>query len=427
MQIADEDPPFYGQAQDAPRWRAYSNASMWCGFLAIVLGISVLAGWASGIEFLKTVVPGFSSMKPNTAVFFIALGVALTARAYASEMVSSQQQLPNTIASWCSALVIVLSACTLLEYGAGLSLGIDQLLFRESSPTLYPGRMAPATALAFLALSLSLVSSASANHALIDPRSVLAFIALSISGVALIGFLGDPPALSQLTTYAGVAVHTALGLIALSCGTLLYFNKRQPSGAADLADATQDSITARPALRLTIISTFGFLALAAAGSILLFLSVIKAQSWVQHTLVVQQTGESMLGALRDAEIGQRGFIMTGDRAHLEPYDRAVTSIPGLQAKLLELTADNPAQQLRLKATGLLISTKLNELNQTIEFERTGRHADAMGLVTSNLGKEAMDSIRDNVAKLIADEKVLLDQRQIWLQRMQYAGITAALL
>ena len=427
MQVANEVPQAKGQAQDAPRWNAYAKASACSGLFAIVLGTSVLAGGVFGIEFLKSVVPGFSSMKPNTALFFVALGVALSARSSASIAARIALQSANSIAAWCSALVITLSACTLIEYGAGLDLGIDQLLFQDSAATLHPGRMAPATALAFLALSLSLVTASSTNRALIDPRSVLSFIALSIAGVALIGYGVDPPALSQFTTYASVAVHTAIGLIVLSCGALLNLHGSRLIDDSSAKDATSDSLSARPSLRLTIISTFGLLAVAITGSILLFLSVIKAQDWVEHTLIVQKTGESLLGALRDAETGQRGYIVTGDQAYLEPYEKALKTIPGLQAKLFELTADNPDQQIRLNALGILITQKSNELKQTVELKRTGNYADASSLIASNLGKAAMDNIREDVGKIVGDENALLDQRQLWLQRLQNAGLTVSAL
>src|ERR1700689_1524319 len=47
------------------------------GMLTILLGLSVLAGWALHIESLKTVLPGYVSMKANTALCFALSGTAL--------------------------------------------------------------------------------------------------------------------------------------------------------------------------------------------------------------------------------------------------------------------------------------------------------------------------------------------------------------
>src|SRR5713101_7371343 len=51
--------------------------------------------------------------------------------------------------------------------------------------------------------------------------------------------------------------------------------------------------------------------------------------------------------LVDAETGQRGFLLTGDDAYLEPYHAAIKSVDRMLAELKNSTADNPNQQKRL--------------------------------------------------------------------------------
>ena len=43
---------------------------------------------------------------------------------------------------------------------------------------------------------------------------------------------------------------------------------------------------------------------------------------------VLQANEGLLSALKDLETGQRGYLLTGDRAYLEPYQQAKSTIPG---------------------------------------------------------------------------------------------------
>ena len=61
-------PPQAGCAQRVPRV---------AGLISMVLGCMVLVGWVLDVQVLKTILPGFSSMKSNTAVGFVLLGVAL--------------------------------------------------------------------------------------------------------------------------------------------------------------------------------------------------------------------------------------------------------------------------------------------------------------------------------------------------------------
>jgi CHASE3 domain sensor protein len=74
----------------------------------------------------------------------------------------------------------------------------------------------------------------------------------------------------------------------------------------------------------------------ASAAILLLLSVgvmyIIGQRTLEATRVVSRqhviTGHivSLLSTLKDAETGQRGFLLTGDQKYLEPYDAAVRRI-----------------------------------------------------------------------------------------------------
>src|SRR3954463_9233842 len=58
-----------------PLWAAVA------GYASMAAGALVLVGWAFGIETLKSVLPNAMTMKPNTAVSLIALGVSMIAGA----------------------------------------------------------------------------------------------------------------------------------------------------------------------------------------------------------------------------------------------------------------------------------------------------------------------------------------------------------
>ena len=83
----------------------------------------------------------------------------------------------------------------------------------------------------------------------------------------------------------------------------------------------------------------------------------EADRLVNHTVEVQQAGENLLSELRDAESGQRGFVLTGRNDYVEPVDRAEAKVPTLFAGLKTLTMDNPVQQERLGRLALLIDSE----------------------------------------------------------------------
>ena len=74
-------------------------------------------------------------------------------------------------------------------------------------------------------------------------------------------------------------------------------------------------------------------------------------------------------AIRRAETGQRGFLLTGEDEYLAPYQAALGRVAFLQGELQRLTADNPAEQDRLRNLSPVVQHKLEELAQTIQLRR----------------------------------------------------------
>ena len=60
---------------------------------------------------------------------------------------------------------------------------------------------------------------------------------------------------------------------------------------------------------------------------------------VQHTLEVKNSLAQLLSTLQDAETGQRGFLLTGDDAFLQPYVRGAAITRNHIAEVRNLTGD----------------------------------------------------------------------------------------
>src|ERR1700712_4478169 len=90
---------------------------------------------------------------------------------------------------------------------------------------------------------------------------------------------------------------------------------------------------------------------------------------VEHTYVVLGEIDALESSLKDAETGQRGFVITGQDSYLTPYLQAIQDLTTEQATLRTLTADNAHQQTRLDTLAPLVQAKLAELKDTIDLRR----------------------------------------------------------
>src|SRR5690349_16325535 len=90
----------------------------------------------------------------------------------------------------------------------------------------------------------------------------------------------------------------------------------------------------------------------------------EAAEAVNHTNEVQDHLHRFLSAMKDAETGQRGFLLTGEESYLGPYLLALGDITTELATVRRQTLDNPEQQGRLDVLVPLVDAKLVELAQT---------------------------------------------------------------
>ncbi|UNU26161.1 sensor histidine kinase [Microcoleus vaginatus] len=140
------------------------------------------------------------------------------------------------------------------------------------------------------------------------------------------------------------------------------------------------------------------------------LKLLENEHWVSHTHQVLTELEATLSTLKDAETGQRGYLLTGEERYLEPYHSAIARINKQVVGLQQLTADNKRQQQRLRDLKIAIDAKLAELEGTINLRRTQHLEAALQEVKSGRGKQIMGGIRQQIAAMTAEETQLLQQR-----------------
>jgi methyl-accepting chemotaxis protein len=139
-------------------------------------------------------------------------------------------------------------------------------------------------------------------------------------------------------------------------------------------------------------------------------SLTSTNHHVAHSQQVLDHLAGVLSLLGDAETGQRGYIITGDEAFLEPYRSGVAGVPTVVKELRQLTADNPDRQSRLDKAELLIAAKLAELKQTIDVRRNVSVEEAVKIVRAGEGKKEMDDLRAVLNQIEQEERQQLEAR-----------------
>lgn len=152
------------------------------------------------------------------------------------------------------------------------------------------------------------------------------------------------------------------------------------------------------------------LLLLVAGSIASYISIhnlLQTQTLVNHTNAVINKVEGVISVLKDAETGQRGFLLTNNEAFLDPYNGAYDRSLRLINEIKGLTKDNPQQQVDCDLLRNIITQRLNILATLIDRKRKGETvSDSMLLA----GKTYMDRARKTVKSMQDREQGLLDQR-----------------
>ncbi len=185
--------------------------------VVFLTGLAVLAGWAFDVPALKSIDPALVTMKANTALCFALIGASLWLR-----QAGASGSPGNRVGRACGALVAVIGLLTLAEDLSGYDMRIDQLLFKEDAgavATFYPGRMAPNTALCFLAVgaALLLLDVKAGGLWLSEP---LIHVAGLIGTTSLVGYMYGVTEFTGLATYTKMAVHTAVAFVVTYIGLI---------------------------------------------------------------------------------------------------------------------------------------------------------------------------------------------------------------
>ena len=348
------------------------------GGWGLAIGMVVIIGWYTHCRTIIQVLPGFPSMKYNTALGFISCGSGLI-------LLTTRR---GGITAWLGGVVALMGALTLAEYITQRNFGIDQALMHDYvfAVTTFPGRMSPLTASCFtlLGLALALTAKDQQSKVRLTVIGMFACIVAMIVCVALFGYAFGIEAAYGWGAYTRMAVHTAVTFFILSVGLLIW------------AWRSADKIDFDFIRWLPVTGSVTLMVMIAVISTVSFAQLKRSTAWRDHSYEVLAEAQPFLGDILDIQRGMRGYVLTGQSMTLATYQSGVSRAPQQLAQLEILTRDNLEQQGRLKTlhkdlddvlaySHKLIDTRNAQgLQAAIQIEATGEGFEVVNRIIADL-------------------------------------------
>jgi PAS domain S-box-containing protein len=139
-------------------------------------------------------------------------------------------------------------------------------------------------------------------------------------------------------------------------------------------------------------------------------TITRSNGKVDQSRMVIAELERALSFLKDAETGQRGYLLTNRDEYLTPYRDAQVELDPALTRLGSVAADQEAQQARIAELARLATAKMAELNRTVQLQQQGKGDEARLGVLEGVGMKLMDQARSVAADIRDEENRLLDVR-----------------
>lgn len=156
------------------------------------------------------------------------------------------------------------------------------------------------------------------------------------------------------------------------------------------------------------------------SSILLIFSIFGAyyslqrliyhSSWVNHTNEVLLEAKDLSALVKDAETGQRGYMITLDPNYLESYTGAYQKVMLSADRLKELTKDNPDQQKQIIELKSLITDRFKQMENVLTLAELDINSSRKNAELQK-GKYLMDQLEGVLSRIGKEESRLLKVRE----------------
>ena len=160
-----------------------------------------------------------------------------------------------------------------------------------------------------------------------------------------------------------------------------------------------------------VITGFLLLICCGAAAIGLVWAQEYSSSWVRHSVRVQATlAQSRIVGLR-AEVGRRGYLLTGNARDLATMRDGHAAAVREFHRLREMTTDNPRQQATLAALDRALTIRFAAMERSVLLATQGRKPEAVGLLDSPPTRALTQRLVTLMDRAGAEEARLLVDRE----------------
>ncbi|WP_207532830.1 sensor histidine kinase [Desertivirga arenae] len=137
----------------------------------------------------------------------------------------------------------------------------------------------------------------------------------------------------------------------------------------------------------------------------------------RKTYEIIETTNFLLESIKDAEAGQRAYLLTNDTSYLGPYKEADRGLSTVYLNLYSALTENPAQQNNLLRLNQLIKIKRDELAETIILHNKGQSANALLKVQSTSSQNTMEELGQIIKRITTIEKEKLNKNNRSIEKL----------
>ena len=171
-------------------------------------------------------------------------------------------------------------------------------------------------------------------------------------------------------------------------------------------------------LKSNLFLGLGFaLILLLATSMASFISIrnlIRSSQMVRHSNEVIEDLSNVLSNVKDAETGQRGFLLTNNEVFLGTYNKVKSSKDLILDEIALKILNTPHQQKNVEHLRSYVTKRMDLLDENLNKKRANQIVTAADLLK---GKEYMDGIRSTIADMKSEEQQLLEIRTADLNQL----------